>query len=100
MLASVFLLSVPSPSFPAELLPYSPPSDTQQRPAVKPHGSTSALTQEQLAHIKKLSAQAKDLSEQERKRLKDLLKTNLESAAKAKKWSQVEYFGEALHQLE
>lgn len=62
--------------------------------------STPELTAEERARIQELSAGAKKLSATEQQQLKDLLKKNLVSAARNKNWAQVQYFTEALRQLE
>ena len=84
----------------AELFPYSPPSATQQRPMIQRPNTTPELSAEERARISDLAAQAKKLSSPEQQQLRELLRKNLESAAKAKNWAQVQYYSEALHQLE
>jgi len=93
------LLSPPSLSIGAELLPYTPPS-AQQRPTVRPHDKQPALTPEQQKSIRDLSKKAKTLSKQDKKRLMDIIRSNLDSARKGKNWAQVEYYSEALDQLD
>ncbi|MBX3334506.1 MAG: hypothetical protein KF876_10290 [Nitrospira sp.] len=66
-----------------------------QRPSVTPE-----LSSEERARIAELSAQAKKLSVAEQQQLKDVLRKSLASAGKANNWAQVQYYSEALRQLE
>lgn len=84
----------------AELFPYSPPSATQQRSMMQRPSVTPELSSEERVRIAELSAQAKKLSVAEQQQLKEVLRKNLASAGKANNWAQVQYYSEALRQLE
>lgn len=84
----------------AELFPYTPPSATQQRSMMQRPSGTPELSSEERARIADLSAQAKKLSVAEQQELKDVLRKSLASAGKANNWAQVQYYSEALRQLE
>lgn len=84
----------------AELFPYTPPSTTQQRPMMQRPSVAPTLSAEERGRLADLSAQAKKLSVPEQQQLKEVLRKSLESAGKAKNLAQVQYYSEALRQLE
>lgn len=100
LLTITALLTIGGLAWSAELFPYSPPSAAQQRSMVQRPGTTPELSALERRRIEDLSVQAKKLSGAEQQQLKAGLRKNLESAAKAKNWAQVEYYSEALRQIE
>lgn len=100
LLAIATLVETGSVACAAELFPYSPPSATQQRSMMQRPSGTPELSSEERARIAELSAQAKKLSVAEQQQLKDVLRKSLASAGKANNWAQVQYYSEALRQLE
>jgi len=84
----------------AELFPYTPPSMTQQRPMMQRPSLAPSLSAEERERLADLSAQAKKLSVPEQQQLREVLRKSLESAGKAKNLAQVQYYSEALRQLE
>lgn len=94
------LLGTGSLACSAELFPYTPPSTTQQRPMMQRPGQAPSLSAEERERLADLSAQAKKLSVSEQHQLKEVLRKSLESAGKAKNLAQVQYYSEALRQLE
>lgn len=100
LLTITALLTIGGLAWSAELFPYSPPSAAQQPSMAQRPGTTPELSSQERRRIEDLSVQAKKLSGAEQQQLKDGLRKNLESAAKAKNWAQVEYYSEALRQIE
>ncbi|HBH81305.1 MAG TPA: hypothetical protein DDY39_15895 [Nitrospira sp.] len=94
------LLGTGSLACSAELFPYTPPSTTQQRPMVQRPSLAPSLSAEERERLADLSAQAKKLSVPEQQQLKEVLRKSLASAGKAKNLAQVQYYSEALRQLE
>ncbi|HMS84512.1 MAG TPA: hypothetical protein PKD12_12740 [Nitrospira sp.] len=100
LLTIIALLATESLASSAELFPYSPPSAPQQRSMIQRPNITPELSAEERGRIEDLSVQAKKLSGAEQQQLRDVLRKNLESAARTKNWAQVKYYSEALRQIE
>lgn len=86
-------------SFGAELFPFTPPSSGQQRPFEQGSQGKPQLLKEDFDRISKTANLAKQLSPDERNKLKAGIQRDLREAAAQGNLNQVTYFTELLVQI-